>query len=200
MKNIKLSIAAALLTTTFAMAGGNVSPIAPVVEVVEEPAASVFYAGIGYSCLQADFHSPAYVDLRSMSAISLTAGYNVNEYLAIEGRYTGSIGDVEVETNYSSTDEDMDLSNIAVYLKPQYTMGIATIYGLLGYGQFTIDDSESFSGSSVQYGAGFSVMATDSLSVYADYRSLFNSEDFDGLSLDETVHANSYTVGINYHF
>ncbi len=202
MNTIKLSVVALLLTSTIAMAGGKNggAPESEVVPIVVEPALTGFYAGLGYSCLQMDIDEPADIDIRSMTALSITAGYNFNEYFAIEGRYTASLGDLDVETGNTERDEAWDMSNIGVYLKPQYNIDTFTVYGLLGYGQLTLDDDFSRSVSSFQYGLGVNMMATDNVGIFIDYRRLYDDEDFDGLSIDEIVTANSYTVGVNYHF
>jgi opacity protein-like surface antigen len=202
MNTIKLSVVAILLTSTLAMAGGKSgeAPESEIVPIVIEPALTGFYAGLGYSCLQMDIDEPADIDIRSMTALSITAGYNFNEYFAIEGRYSVSLGDLEVETGNATSDEAWDMSNIGVYLKPQYSIDSFTLYGLLGYGQLTLDEDFSRSVSSFQYGLGVNMMATDNISMYVDYRRLYDDEDFDGLSINDVVTANSYTLGVNYHF
>ena len=101
MKSIKISVVSLLLGSSLAIAGGTIGkniepPVSEVVEVVQEDN-SGFYAGLGYSCLQMDFHNP-YTDVRAMTSMSITAGYDFNDYIAIEGRYSLSIGDSEVET------------------------------------------------------------------------------------------------------
>jgi len=201
MHTIKLSVLTLLLTSTLAIAGGK-SGAAPESDIVQitEPALTGFYAGLGYSCLQMDIDEPADIDIRSMTALSITAGYNFNEYFAIEGRYSVSLGDLDVETGNTERDEAWDMSNIGLYLKPQYSMDTFTVYGLLGYGQLTLDDDFSRSVSSFQYGLGVNMMATDNVGIFIDYRRLYDDEDFDGLSINEVVTANSFTVGINYHF
>jgi opacity protein-like surface antigen len=202
MNTIKLSIVAVLLTSTLAMAGGKsgIAPESDIVPIVVEPALTGFYAGLGYSCLQMDIDEPADIDIRSMAALSITAGYNFNEYFAIEGRYTASLGDLDFEIGNATSDKAWDMSNIGVYLKPQYSIDSFTLYGLLGYGQLTLDEDFSRSVSSFQYGLGVNMMATDNVGIFIDYRRLYDDEDFDGLSINDTVTANSYTLGINYHF
>ncbi len=95
MKIIKLSTVAMLLTSTIAMAGGDIAPVEPIIEtpvVVEAPVLTGFYAGLGYSCMKMSLDTPD-IDITSMASISVTAGYNINQYLAIEGRYTASLYD-----------------------------------------------------------------------------------------------------------
>ena len=202
MKTIKLSAVALLLTSTLAMAGGDIAPVEPVIETPEVAAAPVlsgFYAGLGYSCLQLTLDTPD-LDIRSMSAISATAGYNINPFLAVEARYTASLGDLSVETWNTDVDESWDMSNIGLYLKPQYSIDRFTVYGLLGYGQTTFDNGTSYSEAGIQYGAGISAMATDNIDVFVDYRRLYDDTDFDGFAPARDAAANSFTLGANYRF
>jgi len=134
-----------------------------------------------------------------MSSISATAGYKFSPYLAIEGRYTASMGDITVDTRGIEVDVDsIDMSNIGLYLKPQYSINNFSVYALLGYGQVTIDDAVSLSDSGVQYGVGLNTMVSDNISIFADFRRLYDDSSFDGIE-DDMV-SNSYTIGINYHF
>lgn len=201
MKMMKQIATALLVTSAYSFAGGDIAPVEePVVEIpaVVEVEQTKFYVGLGYSCLQMGLDM-ADVDSRAMSSISAAAGYNINQYLAIEGRYTASMGDVTVDTRGLEVDVDtIDMSNIGVYLKPQYTMNSISLYALLGYGQFTIDDGTSISEAGVQYGIGLNAMVSDSVGVYVDFRRLYDDSAFD--TIEDDVTANSYTVGVNYHF
>ncbi len=58
-------------------------------------------------------------------ATLLLAGYNFNQYIGVEARYAGLTDCLE---------------NTAIYVKPMYPIGDATVYGLLGYGETTYDD------------------------------------------------------------
>jgi len=200
MKNIKLSALTLLLSSTLAMAGGDFKVVEPVIEIPEvEVEAPKFYVGLGYSCLQMGLDTPD-LDVRAMLALSAAAGYNINEYLSIEGRYTISMGDLEVKNWNTNVDKSWDMSNIALYLKPQYTVNDFSLYGLVGYGQTTLDNGTSYSEAGFQYGLGVSTMITDTVSVYVDYRRLYDDSDFDGYAVDRDVAVNSFTVGANYNF
>lgn len=204
MKMIKLSAVTLLLTSTLAMAGGDLAPVEPVIETPEVAAApaptnSGFYAGLGYSCLQMGLDTPD-LDVQAMTAISASVGYNINNYLAVEGRYTASLGDLSVETWNTDVDESWDMSNIGLYLKPQYSIDRFKLYGLLGYGQVTFDNGTSYSEAGLQYGGGVSAMATDNIDVYVDYRRLYDDTDLDGFAPGRDAAVNSFTVGANYHF
>lgn len=193
---------ALLLSSSYAFSGGDVASIVePVADipVVVEPEVSSFYAGLGYSCLQMGLDAP-YLDMRAMTAASVLAGYNFNNYIAVEGRYTASIGDITVKTIGSETDESMDMANIGLYLKPQYSFDKFGIYALLGYGQVSLDNGTSYSEAGIQYGAGINVMATTNISLFADLRRLHDDVGFDNFDLNRDVMSSSYTLGVNYLF
>jgi len=203
MKNVRQSVVAILLSSVYSFAGGDIAPIQePVIDipVVVEPELTGFYAGVGYSCLQMGLDVP-YLDMRAMTAASVTAGYNFNEFVAIEGRYTASIGDITVKTVNSETDTgDIDLANIGLYIKPQYNIDRFGVYALLGYGQFTLKENTSFAEAGFQYGAGLNAMVSTNVNLFIDYRRLYDNTAFDDFDLDREVMANSYTVGVNYYF
>ena len=92
------------------------------------------------------------------------------------------------------------MSNIALYLKPKYTINDFSLYGLAGYGQTTLDNGTSYSVDGFQYGLGVSAMVTESFSVYVDYRRVYDDTDFDGFAIDRDVAVNSFTIGTNYNF
>lgn len=203
MNTIKLSTVALVLSSTLAMAGGDVETVQPYietpkVEVAEAPALTGLYAGLAYSCQQLAADTP---DETSMgSGVSVNVGYNFNEYLAVEGRYTSTLGDMNYKTWNVDEDRSTDMSNIGIYLKPQMNMGSFGIYGLVGYGQTTFDNGTSYSVDGLQYGAGLNVNATENVQLFVDYRRLYDDVDFDGLAMSRDVAANSWSLGANYQF
>jgi len=200
MKKITLSTIALIAMSTFAMAGGDIDPVEPTINVpsVETSAsASAFYIGAGYSCLQMNFDTPD-EELLAMKAVTATLGYDFHEYFAAEVRYTSSIGDLTYKTWDVENDVEKTMSNIGVYLKPKFTVAdFATVYALVGYGQHKIEDSSE---AGIQFGGGFSLMATDDVEVYVDYRRLYDNEDFAEAHAGQDVAVNSFTVGVNYKF
>jgi len=201
MRMMSKIVAVVLLGSVCSYAGGDIAPVQEPIAVIPpviEVAPTAFYVGLGYSCLQTALDK-ADVDTRAMSSLSATVGYNFNQYLAVEGRYTASMGDVTVDTRGLEVDVDsIDMSNIGLYIKPQYSYDKIAVYALLGYGEFTIDDGTSYSEAGIQYGIGLNAMVSDSVGIYADFRRLYDDSSFDMID-DDTV-ANSYTVGVNYHF
>jgi opacity protein-like surface antigen len=61
------------------------------------------------------------------------------------------------------------------------------------------DGSNSFTEESFQYGVGTNFNISE-VSMFVDYRRLYDSEDFDGLTSKQDVAVNSFTVGLNYEF
>lgn len=203
MNTIKLSAVAVLLSSTLAMAGGDLTVVEPSIEVPEvieaEATKSGFYAGLGYSCMQMTHDTPD-LEVTAMTALSLSAGYNINKFLAVEGRYTASLGDLEYKNWNTDVDKEWDMSNIGLYLKPQYNMDSVGVYALLGYGQTTFDNGTSYSVDGLQYGLGLTAAATEDISIYVDYRRLFDDSEFDTYAIDRDTAVNSFTVGANYNF
>jgi len=198
MKIIKTSAAALLLMSTLAVAGGDIAPVEPEIttpEVIDtEPALTGFYAGLGYTYMKMDNAGTA-GDVNG-NGITVLGGYNFHKYLAVEGRYSTTLGDLSVDNGVDAG----DLSNIALYLKPQYTINRFKLYGLLGYGQVTYDNGTTdYSEDGFQYGAGLSVMATDNIDVYVDYTRLYDDDDFDGL-ISQDITVDAVNVGVNYNF
>ncbi|MBA1421557.1 MAG: porin family protein [Epsilonproteobacteria bacterium] len=201
---ITLALSALLLSSTFTFAGGGKNLVKAVEPVLAIPTLEVvkdYYVGVGYSCAQVTGDNPDQ-EFLAMGAISVDVGYQINEFLAVEARYTRSLSDINYKT--WNTDRDLDgssLSNLGIYLKPQYNFEAFGLYGLLGYGQVKLDNGENtFTENGLQYGLGttFTVLGTN---IFLDYRRLYDGEGFDTLaSENQDVAANSYTLGVNYLF
>lgn len=183
MKKFNLSLVAFLTMSAFATAGGDIAPVEPVVEtpMVEESTGS-FYAGLGYSYMKMDPDNSMEVD---GDAVLLLAGYNFNQYVGVEGRYSGLTDCLE---------------NTAIYLKPMYPMGGITLYGLLGYGQVDYDGGQSLSESGFQWGLGASYEVVENIGVFIDYTNLYDDTGFDGALPNQDVLADSINVGFTYTF
>lgn len=206
---IQLSLTALILSSSLVLAGGDLAPvepeiIIPIVPMAEavpepEPTKSGVYIGLGYSCMQVSADTP---DEEFMGdEVSGNIGYKFNENLAIEARYTQSIGDI----NYKRWDKDYDiadssLSNLGIYLKPQLNLAGLGLYALIGYGQVKIEDgTDSFTEDTFQYGVGTSFDISE-VTMFVDYRRLYDGEGFAELSKKQDVAVNSFTVGLNYEF
>ena len=92
MKKFNLSLVAVLTMSTFAMAGGDIAPVEPMVEtpMVEESTPGAFYLGLAYGAASSDVgetYTPISGPLEGYShdndydTIMLQAGYKFNPYI-----------------------------------------------------------------------------------------------------------------------
>ncbi|SFV51171.1 putative outer membrane protein A [hydrothermal vent metagenome] len=204
MRNYTLSLLTIVALGQTLYAGGDIAPITT--PVIEEPTAieesSPFYIGlgIGRATLQDEITDE---EMRS-NTLTLQAGYQYNQYIALEGRYAFgfdtqySVGN----TNNQESDYDGDLSSWGIYLKPTYPIGDLNIYALLGYGGAMLDNLVSGDAyeDSFQWGAGMSYEIVDNLSIFVDYISLYDSKGFDYRAKNDDINANIWTLGVTYRF
>jgi len=170
------------------------------------------YLGIGYSYMNTNMQTPIYgynyeADVQG-DAITLLAGYNVNQYFAVEGRLSTTVGDLSFDVSSGGFNDGVDfggdMSNIALYLKPMYSSGKVTIYGLLGFGQVKLED-DSFasddSESSFQWGLGLSFAGGEHLGIFMDYTRFYdNSDGFGNDSSEIDFVVDAFNFGLAYKF
>ena len=153
-----------------------------------------FYAGLGYSYLNANLDIPGYYLGQAMEFdiqgdnINLLLGYDINQYFAVEARYTASVTDLDFDLEGGNIDRGLswggDMSNFGVYLKPKYQSGDVTIYALLGYGhvRLDIDNIGDSSENEFQWGLGLSmdvgssIMAGTETFIFLDYVRFYDDE------------------------
>jgi len=201
MKKIALSVVAIVGMSSFGFAGGDIAPVAAPMVVEEEVSNSSFYVGFGIAAVSArdadaslGFFSEKAGQER-LANISLLAGYNFNEYVAVEGRYTTSF----------AKEDSLEMDGWSLFVKPQYPVSEDfSIYALLGFGGVTMD---GINGSVVdvddngfQWGLGMEYAVMENISLFADYTSLAN--DMDGYFYNGAleVDADAITIGMNYKF
>ncbi len=179
MKKVTLSIIAAVAMNTFAIAGGDISPVEPQITIPEvSESTGSFYVGAGYSYMNLDAGTEHDGD-----ATLLLAGYNFNQYIGVEARYAGLTDCLE---------------NAAIYVKPMYPFGAASVYALLGYGETSYDNGASDdSEDGFQWGLGANYAVTENIGVFADYTNLYD-DTFAGSTADVTVDA--INLGVTYTF
>ncbi len=204
MKKIVLSVCTVAAMSSLVFAGGGMKEVTPAVEpvivvpVVDE---SSFYVGIGLTAVSTrdaavslDFFNAKGGQDR-LANVSLLAGYNYNEYFAVEGRYTTTF-----------TDEDLvEMSGWSLFVKPQYPVTEDfSIYALLGFGGVTLDpvnaSTVDVDDSGFQWGIGASYMVTENVALFVDYTSLAN--DMDGVYWNGAlqVDVDAVTAGVTYQF
>ncbi len=186
MKKFNLSLVAVLAMSTFAVAGGDIAPVEPVVEtpVIEEVSTGGFYLGLAYSIVDSDIsYTSITEDERvdnsralglDLDAIMLQAGYKFNDYVAVEGRYWIGLSDeaFAIDNDVKNRFDDGAFDAWGIYVKPMYPVTDSfDIYGLLGYGSASIDSTNYFNDdvSGISWGVGAAYSFTESVSLFADY-------------------------------
>ena len=162
-----------LAVTAGLMAGGDIAPVSEPVQVVVEDNSS-YYVGVGYSVanIDSDYFDDIGDNFTDMGATTLQAGYNFNDYVAVEGRYTG-----DFSSDYSAF----------VFGKLSYAnVSDFTPYILLGAGTSNFDNYQAAGGVGVEYSF------YDNFDVYADYIARGYTES--------DINADITTVGIKYTF
>ena len=206
-----LSIVSVLALSGVSFAGGNImmveEPIAVVPVVVDE---SSFYVGLGFSSMR--LNNDLTDEEFSANAMMLQAGYQYNRYLAIEGRYTFHVGDVEYEhgttINPDYSDYPTDFENVAVYLKPMYPIDDFSVYALLGYGEVGLTNiplggagiSADRAEGGFQWGLGAGYNVNESIAVFVDYVRMYDDIGFDKRAQSADIVADAWTFGISYKF
>ncbi len=189
MKKIIAAIAAFAFGIS-AFAGGDIAPIEEQT-VVTESELSGFYAGAGYSYVDNDLGIAGVNLTEHQNGLTILGGYNINEYVAVEGRYT--FADSTDFANIIDVDGDL----WGIYVKPQYNISNdIKVYALLGYGDVkSIDNGDGF-----QYGLGLAYGITKNVEIFGDW---IRAYDDDLFSNDDAV-ANGtidvFTIGANYKF
>ncbi len=204
MNKVILSVCAVAAMSSLGFAGGKkVAPaVVPVVAVPVVEELSGFYAGLGIaamsvrdSSVSVDLFNPT-VGQERVGNVAFLAGYNFNEYIAVEGRYTTSF----------SYDEQVEMDGWSLFVKPQYPVTEDfSVYALLGYGGVNLDGQSgilalaNMDDTTFQWGLGVSYMVMENVSLFADYTWLAN--DIDGeTTIGNKIDVDAFTVGVNYHF
>jgi len=139
----------------------------------------------------------------------LKAGYQFNKYLAIEGRYTFSIGDHVITDNISNGSKesvDVDLTNLALYIKPIYPIGNFSLYGLLGYGKIDRQQNttpvHNWNNDNMQWGIGGEYAIVDNYSIFIDYIQWHESKDEPHAIMPRLLDTSfsAVSMGVTYSF
>lgn len=202
MKKTTLSLVSILALSGLSYAGGDVAPIEEPVVVAPVIDNSAFYVGIGVgeSTVNDDWTSEKF----SATTVMLQAGYQYNEYVALEGRYTFGIN-MNYDpgtTNSLSSDYDGDFSSWGIYIKPMYPIGDFSIYALLGYGGVMLDnlaEGDAYE-DGFQWGLGAGYAFSEQISIFVDYLSLYDDTGFDYRAQIDDVDSDTWTVGMSYKF
>ncbi len=196
-KNMNKIIASAIAATVLgasAFAGGPVE-----VETVEvEAPLTGLYIGGAYTANSAELALGDYgmrlASGQDNDGITFIGGYNFNDFVAVEARYTSLFESDFIEGNTWS-----------LFVKPQYPVSPeAKVYALIGYGGVTFDDIDYGNiiddETGFQYGIGAAYSVTTNVEIFADYTVDYDDTIayVDDVNLDLTNDA--LTFGVNYKF
>lgn len=189
----KKLIAAFVAASAIAFAGGDIEPVESTEpEVVVEPGLTGLYVGAGYSYIAGNLDIIGLSLSEGANAGVVLAGYNINDYLAVEGRYTFS-ADIDYDTLGASVEGD----TWGIYVKPQYNLSTDfKVYGLLGYGEVRdLDDGAGF-----QYGFGGAYSVTKNIEVFGDWVRAYDADVSVINPNDGKFTVDLFAVGVNYKF
>ena len=198
---MKLSLVSIVVLSSLTFAGGDIAPVAEEAPVVGDNSAFYLGLGVGAAAVNFDYYGEEF----SATTLMLQAGYQYNEYVALEGRYTfGFSTDYDVGTNLSAVlPYDGDFSSWGIYVKPMYPVTNALkVYVLLGYGGVMLSDLNNGDAydSGFQWGLGAQYAFTDSIAVFVDYVSLYNDTGLDYVATSDDIDSDTWTIGLTYKF
>ena len=167
---------------------------------------SGFYLGGGLSAvvatnsdISASFFEVDKTGQDRLGNLTLLAGYDYNEYVAVEGRYTTSF----------THETKVAMNGWGLYVKPQYPANESfKIYALLGFGGVTLDGVKRYTAdvddTGFQWGIGaiycLKNYTDNDVSLFIDYVSMAN--EMDGLFYDGALETDvaAINVGLTYRF
>jgi len=167
---------------------------------------SGLYLGLGYASTNIELTIDSLSEENqklldsSTDSVLLQVGYDFNQFIGVEGRYYVNnsslafdyyLGGTPLEGTYKA-------ETLALYAKPQYNLGLITVYGLIGLASNDYT-ATNFLGSNndtlFSWGGGAKFNVTQSLGLFVDYTDFGTNEEI----LSETGLA-SWNVGISYKF
>ena len=189
---------AMLMLSTLAYGGGDITTaVEPVIDK-----STPFYVGLGIGA--AEVNNADTSEEFSATTLMLQAGYQYNEYVALEGRYTFGLNTdySPGTTNSQSSDYDGDFSSWGLYVKPMYPIGDFSLYALLGYGGVMLDDLEGGDAyeSGFQWGLGAGYAMSENYTVFVDYVSLYDDTGFDYRARLDDIDSDTWTFAVSYTF
>ena len=202
MKKTTRILLSIMAMSNISFAGGDFTEaVEPVVTVpvgtVDE---SGIYVGIGLSAVSTresrlDFFDDTNGQDRT-GDLTLLAGYQFSQYIAIEGRYMTSIAKEDI----------LERSSWGIYAKPQYPVTEDfKVYALLGYGGF---EASGINGNTIdvddtgfQWGLGASYEVIEDIALFVDYVSITKDTSVSSfINNNVDINSDAVTVGVTYKF
>ncbi len=189
IKTYLLSAAAAVAVTTSVSAGD-----------------SGLYLGLGYANTNIDLAVDG-LDIKkdlldlSTDSIVFLAGYDMNEYFGVEGRYylNSSKAGYEYYLGNTPLSGEYQAESFALYAKPQYKLAMLNFYALLGVTANDYTANTLLGGNNddtlFSWGAGVKFNITNSLGAFVDYTNLGESDN-----ILTNTDLESWNIGFSYKF
>ena len=164
------------------------------------------YLGLGYASTNINLTVDGLPDNinnildSSTDSVILLAGYDFNNYFGIESRYYLNASSIAYEYQLGNTplSGTYKAESLTFYAKPQYNLGVITVYGLLGvaFNDYTVNTilGGSDSDALFSWGAGAKFNVTQSLGLFVDYTDLGESSNI------TTTDLSSWNLGVSYKF
>ena len=186
MKKITLSLLSALTLGSSALYAENAG----------------LYLGLGYSKTNVDFSlSSEIIDTNlfdaSTDSLVTIAGYDINEYIGVEGRYYWNVTSMAVDYYVGGIPllGDYNAESFALYAKPQYSFDMISIYALIGVSMNNYTALlQSTDETLFSWGGGIKLNMTQSFGVFIDYTDLGESDQL------ITTGLSSWNMGLSYKF
>ncbi len=211
MKKIIATLVAFMAAGTLATAGGEITPIYETAEA--EPTGLYVGGAYGASVTEttvSDYYS-SYSDDIDYDELMVNVGYNINDFVAVEGRYWFGFQQGTYDFDGYYADESIDAWG--VYIKPQYPVATGfNIYGLLGYAEttYTLSNYDGFFNpkfdltvDGFSWGLGASYDVTDNVLVFVDYVNLYDDtttvyDIYEAIDFEDTI--GTFNFGVAYKF
>jgi len=204
MKKIGFSLLTVMALSNVSFAGGDIAPViepAIIVPMVDD-SVSGFYAGLGASVASTREADTNFFDVEDgqdrTGDIALVAGYDINEYVAVEGRYQFSVAEENI----------LDKKSWGIFVKPQYPVTEDfKVYGLLGFGGLDVSGTNHLGANiaaddtGFQWGLGASYEVYENISIFIDYLNIASGMPTTAfVTSNVEIDSDAFTVGAIYHF
>lgn len=203
MKTFVRAVIMAVGLSSLVVAGGDFTKsVEPVINIPEKipTALSKFYVGAGVSVASTRDSGANFFDTDAARdktvELMLLGGYDINDKIAIEGRYYKSVAKENI----------LERSSWGIYLKPHIELiDSIELYGLAGFGGFK---AKNINGSIVdiddnglQFGVGLNYKVNDRLGVFADWVNFVYAKKQKAFIVpNQRVSMDAFTVGLTYRF
>lgn len=206
MNKLVSTVALLAIVTNLSSAGGHIKPPVKVMEPVQVKEAELImaddvkYSG-AYVGIAGSRMSMNEAVTSSGYALSFVAGYYFNKYFGLEGRYTRTITDVDVDHGAEIVSQGDVLENIGIYFKPMFNLTTGfSFYGLAGYGRSSYEKlDDTYSDEGLQWGLGAKYELAEGFGIFIDYLDMYSDDDFDGILLEDIAYG-AVNIGTTYTF